>query len=123
MKIGIENVIELPVSENDTAKSHGSGDLEVYATPAMIAAMEKSALELVKPNLEFGESTVGTLINVKHIKATPLGGRINAVARLIKIDGKKLTFEVEAYDFNGLIGTGIHNRFIINEIEFMKDLH
>ena len=123
MKIGIENLIELTVLEKDTAKAYGSGDLNVFATPAMIAAMENAALELVKPFLEIGEGTVGTLVNVKHIRPTPLGGRVNTVARLIEIDGKKLTFEVEAYDFNGLIGSGTHKRFIINEVEFMNSIN
>ncbi len=122
MKIGIEKVYESIVEENDTAKKYGSGNLDVYATPAMIANMERAALELAQEHLDFGYTTVGTRVDVKHIKASPLGIRINTVARLIKADGNKLSFEVEAYDTNGMIGSGIHNRYIVNEIEFMTAL-
>ncbi len=122
MEIGIEKIYESIVGENDTAKVHGSGNLDVYATPAMIANMERVSLALAQEHLEFGDTTVGTRIDVKHIKASALGMRINTVARLVKADGKKLSFEVEAYDLNGLIGTGTHNRYIVNEIEFMRSL-
>ena len=122
LEIGIERILELKVNKEDTASALGSGNMDVYATPAMIAGMERCALDLVQPFLEFGETTVGTLVDVKHKKATPIGMRVNAVARLINIDDKKLTFEVESYDTNGMIGNGIHKRYIVNEIEFLNNI-
>jgi len=122
LTIGIERVLELKVTKEDTASHLGSGNLDVYATPAMIAAMERCAMDLVKDFLDFGYTTVGTAINIKHIKATTVGMPVNAVARLIKIEDNKLSFEVEAYDANGMIGSGTHSRYIVNEIEFMNNL-
>lgn len=122
LKIGTEKEIEILVTPKDTAKAYGSGLEEVFATPAMVALMEKTALELILPFIEEGMNTVGTEINVKHIKATPLGKRVQSYARLMEVDGLKLTFEVEAYDEDGLIGKGVHKRYIINEEEFLKSL-
>lgn len=121
-KIGTEKEIEILVTPNDSAKSYGSGLVEVFATPAMIALMEKTALQLAMPFLEEGMNTVGTEISVKHIKATALGKRVQSYAKLIEANGAKLIFEVEAYDEDGMIGKGIHKRYVINEEEFMKSL-
>lgn len=121
-EIGIEHDIEIIVTPKDTAKAYGSGLVEVFATPAMIALMEKSALQLVGPFLEEGKNTVGTEICVKHLKATGLGKRVQATAKLIAVDGPKLSFEVEAYDEDGLIGKGTHKRYVIEEEAFMKSL-
>jgi len=121
-KIGTEKEIEILVTPNDSAKSYGSGLVEVFATPAMIALMEKTALQLAMPFLEEGMNTVGTEISVKHIKATALGKRVQSYAKLIEANGAKLVFEVEAYDEDGMIGKGIHKRYVINEEEFMKSL-
>lgn len=122
LKEGIEKELEIIVTPKDTAKSYGSGLVEVFATPAMIALMEKTALQLVIPFLEKGKNTVGTEICVKHVKATPLGKRVQSYAKLTEINGPKLKFEVEAYDEDGLIGTGIHKRYIIDEKAFMEGL-
>lgn len=122
LEIGIEKELEIIVAPKDTAKAYGSGLVEVFATPAMIALMEKTALELVMPFLEAGKNTVGTEICVKHVKATPLGQVVQSYARLTEIKGAKLVFEVEAYDEAGLIGIGTHKRYIIDEKEFMSRL-
>ena len=122
LKIGLENELEIIITPKDTAKAYGSGMVEVFATPAMVALMEKTALLLVSPYLSKGQNTVGTEICVKHIKATPLGQKVQSYAKLIELDGKKLSFQVEAYDEKGLIGTGTHKRFIIDEEAFMNSL-
>lgn len=122
LKEGIEKELEIIVTPQDTAKAYGSGLVEVFATPAMVALMEKTALQLVGPYLEEGKNTVGTEISVKHIKATPLGKRVQSFAKLVEVNGPKLKFEVEAYDEDGLIGTGTHKRFIIDEKAFMDSL-
>ena len=123
METGITNELEIIVTVKDTAINYGSGLVEVFATPAMVALMEKTALELVFPHLDKGKNTVGTEISVKHIKATPVGKKVRSIAKLIEANGSKLKFEVEAYDDEGLIGTGIHKRFIIDEKKFMEGLN
>ncbi len=122
LETGLEFDLEIIVTPKDTAKAYGSGLVEVFATPAMVALMEKTALQLVAPHLEEGKNTVGTEISVKHIKATPLGKRVQSYAKLVEINGSKLKFEVEAYDEDGLIGTGTHKRYIIDEKAFMEGL-
>ncbi len=119
MNLGIQYEITELVNEQNTASSYGSGLLPVYATPAMIALMEKCACACVAPYLEDGTTTVGTRINVRHISASPLGIKITCTATLIEADGRKLTFNVEAKDEAGLIGEGTHERFIIDTERFM----
>jgi len=118
MKEGIEKELEIIVTPKDLASAYGSGNVEVLATPAMIALMEKTCLQLVAPYIPKGHNTVGTAVNIKHIKATPVGAVVQSYAKLKEIKGNKLTFEVEAYDQNGLIGMGLHTRYIIDEEEF-----
>jgi len=88
----------------------------------MISLMENTALRLVAPYLEEGWVTVGTQVNVKHIKATPVGMKVRCIAKLVSVDGPKLMFEVEAYDEKGKIGFGTHKRYVVNLAEFMKNL-
>ncbi len=121
LETGIKGEAAEIVTERNTARAMGSGMLEVYATPAMIALIEKAACESVAPELETGKGTVGTLLQVKHLSASPVGMKITARTTLTEIDRKRLTFAVEAYDETGKIGEGIHERFIIdNEAFFNK---
>jgi fluoroacetyl-CoA thioesterase len=122
LKPGIKGETHLLVQQKDTAAAYGSGLLSVFATPAMIALMEKTAAESVQPLLEDGFGTVGTLVNIKHIKATALNRKVWAISELISIEGKKLTFNVEAFDEKGKIGFGTHIRYIINDQEFLQNL-
>ena len=115
---GIKGKQELVVTKENTAKAMGSGTLEVFATPAMIALMEKTAYESVAPELEEGSGTVGTALNVKHVAASPVGMKITCESELVKVDGRALTFSVKAYDEKGLIGEGEHERFIIYNEKF-----
>lgn len=117
---GMKYFIELTVGNNDTANFHGSGSLDVFATPALIALMENAARTAVQAELPEGFTTVGIEINVKHIKATPLGMKVKAEAILEKVEGKKLFFKVEASDEKGKIGEGTHIRYIVNSEDFMK---
>jgi predicted thioesterase len=117
---GTSLVKELIVTENETAIAIGSGDLEVYATPAMIALMENVAKNLVIDGLPHGYTTVGIDMSIKHIKSSPIGANITCKATLIKIDGKKLFFDVEASDDKGIIGKGSHIRYIVNSKDFME---
>ena len=118
LKEGIKGTQELMVTEADTAKVMGSGALDVFATPAMIALMEKTAWESVQPYLEEGSGTVGTLMNVKHVAASPVGMKITCETELVKVDGRALTFTVKAFDEAGLIGEGEHERFVVFNEKF-----
>ncbi|QKG80026.1 thioesterase family protein [Tenuifilum thalassicum] len=108
------------VTKENTASKYGSGLVDVFATPAMVALMEKAALNAVLPYLPDGFNTVGTEVCVKHTKATPMGWEVSSKATLIAVDGKKLTFEVVAWDKEGEIGRGTHNRYIIDSKRFME---
>lgn len=119
-KEGISIIKELTVTKDETAINMGSGDLEVYATPAMIALMENAAKDLITNELPKDFTTVGIEMNVQHLKSSPIGAHIRCKATLIRIDKKKLFFEVEAKDDNGQIGKGTHIRYIVNSIDFMK---
>ena len=120
METGIRGEPMIIVTEQQTAKYLGSGELAVFATPCMIALMENTAYKSVQPFLDPGQGTVGTLLNVKHLAATPVGMEVRCETRLIEIDRKRLVFEVEAFDACGLIGEGTHERFIIDNQKFMQ---
>lgn len=120
METGIIGQEELVVNETNTAEALGSGSLAVFATPAMIALMEKTARLSVAPFLEDGQSTVGTLVNVKHLSASPVGMKITCRTELKEIDRRRLVFHVECSDEAGIIGEGEHERFIIDEAKFMS---
>lgn len=123
LKEGLNYCIEVTVDRNLTAAFLGSGNLDVYATPAMIALMENSAMTAVQEGLPEGFTTVGIEINVKHIKATPMGMKVRANILLEKVDRNKLYFKVEAYDERGKIGEGSHVRYIVNGSEFLKKIN
>lgn len=119
---GIVNKIEKTVKKRDTASSYGSGLIDVFATPAMIALMENTAQSSLKAYLPDGYITLGIEINVKHMKATPIGMKVRCESKLVSIEGKKLYFELNAWDEKGQIGMGTHIRYIINAEEFMKKI-
>lgn len=118
LKEGITGHQKTIVTVENTAKTMKSGTLDVFATPAMIALMEQTAYESVAGELEEGYGTVGTMLNVKHVSATPLGMKVTCESTLTKIDGRALTFEVKAFDERGLIGEGIHERFLVQNEKF-----
>ena len=111
---GIKGYQEETVTEDKLATNVGSGKVRVYATPRMIALIEKTAALSVENRLEAGQSSVGTLVSVSHCAATPLGMRVHAETELVEIDRRRLVFSVKAYDECGLIGEGRHERFIID---------
>ncbi len=119
LKIGMTAQVEKVVGEDDTAVKFGSGGVRVFATPMMIALMENAALNAVDPHLGEGFATVGLSLNVKHMAATPVGMKVSAKAELSGIEGKKLTFTVEAYDEQEKIGEGTHERYIIELSKFL----
>ena len=116
---GITATKEITVTADKTAAAMGSGSLEVFATPAMIALMEETAASSVAEALDEGCATVGTLVHVAHLSATPVGATVRCESVLTEVEGRKLSFSVKAYDGAGLIGEGTHERFIIFSEKFM----
>ena len=120
LEAGIKNKKTIMVTPQTSAKAVGSGLLDVFATPSMIALMEGCSHESVAAELEEGCGTVGISLNVKHVAATPIGMKVWCESELVKVDGRILTFEVKAYDERGLIGEGVHERCIIYNEKFQK---
>jgi predicted thioesterase len=108
------------VTNDNTAIKYGSGSVSVYATPAMIGLIEGAAVSAVDPHLPEGMSTVGIDLKIKHTAATPVGLAVRAVAELTEIDGKRLVFSVKAFDEKEQIGSGTHERFVINIQKFLQ---
>lgn len=120
MNIGEKYEVEITVTDEITAKSMRSGSLPVLATPFMVALMEQAASELCDKYIEEGLSTVGTALNIQHLAPTPVGAKVRAIATVTDYDGRKICFDVEAYDEAGLIGKGTHERFTIKIDKFMQ---
>jgi predicted thioesterase len=116
---GLSAEVEITVSETDTAAHLGSGLVPVYATPALIALMENAAVRTLEGNLPKGQTTVGGQIDVRHLAATPVGMKVRARAELVKVDGRKLTFRIQAWDEAEKIGKADHIRYIVDEDNFM----
>jgi predicted thioesterase len=122
MEVGLKYESTVVVSPSNTAATLGSGDMDVFATPAMVALMENAAMLAVAAHLPEGSATVGTQMNTSHIKASPLGATITASAELTEVEGRKLTFAVKAWDEKGVIGEGVHTRFVVDRERFLSKL-
>ena len=119
---GISHTSFHVVAPDDTAISQGSGQLEVLATPRLVALMENAAMLTVAPYLSPEETTVGGMISITHLAPSAVGAEIAATAVLEKIEGRKLTFSVTAHEGDKLIGEGTHVRFIVNKERFVSKL-
>ncbi len=120
LKAGIKGHQELVVTQELTAKNMGSGVMDVFATPAMLALMEKTAFTSVASYLNEGCGSVGTKVDIEHVASSPVGMKITCDSELIEVEGRKLVFKVEAYDEKGLIGKGTHERFIVENKKFQE---
>lgn len=120
VELGIKGHQDVTVTPANVASNVGSGKVHVFATPMMIALMEKAAALSIEPVLAEGQSSVGTHIDVTHCSATPMGMKVWADTEVTAIDRRKVTFLVKAYDERGLIGEGTHERFIIDVDKFME---
>ena len=120
IKVGITGETKDVVNESNIAKTLRSGELKVYATPAMVALMEEAAYKSIQDELEEGKGSVGILMNIKHLASTPIGMEVIAKSELSEIDRKRMVFKVEAFDERGKIGEGIHERFIIDNEQFQN---
>lgn len=120
LKTGVKGHQELVVTQELTAKNMGSGVMDVFATPAMLALMEKTAFTSVAEYLNEGFGSVGTKVDIEHVASSPVGMKITCDSELIEVEGRKLVFKVEAYDEKGLIGKGTHERFIVENKKFQE---
>ena len=120
IEIGTKGLSTALVEKEDTAQIVGSGDLLVYATPCMVALMEGAACESIAPFLSDGESSVGTMMNVAHTSATPVGMEVRAESVVTAVDGRKVCFDIVAFDEAGEIGRATHERFIIKTDRFLE---
>ncbi|NCB04992.1 MAG: thioesterase [Clostridia bacterium] len=118
MEVGMTHEMSMTVEPHMTASSMKSGALAVFATPIMIAMMENVCMECVAPSLPAGQSTVGTRVDVTHEAPTPVGAVVRFACTLREIDRRRLVFDVTAYDGAGVIGRGMHERFIVDSDKF-----
>ena len=119
---GLSKSVTLAVTEQHTAISMKSGDLPVFATPAMVALMEQAAMEAVMPILPEGATTVGCMIESTHLAPSAIGSEVTATAVLESVEGKKLLFKVEVKEGEKLLGSGKHVRIIVDRCKFMERL-
>jgi len=117
--VGLTNTVSDKVTEDKTAKAMGSGSLPVYATPAMTCLMEKAATEAVESLVPEGWTTVGISLHVAHTAATPIGLTVRAEAEVTAVEGRKIIFTVRAFDDEGEIGVGSHERFAVAQEKFL----
>jgi fluoroacetyl-CoA thioesterase len=122
LKPGITGEATTMVVRENSASYLGAGGVDVFATPMMILLMENASAGVVARLLDHGDATVGTLVNVRHLAATPIGQQVRAIAELSEIDGRRLVFKVEAYDEQRKIGEGQHERYIVNLDRFLHRL-
>jgi predicted thioesterase len=120
LEVGLKYQSRVVVSEDNTALKLGSGDMAVFATPAMIALMENAAFSLLKNE---DKDSVGTEMNVKHTRACLVGAKVYAEATVTGVNGNWVTFNVAAYDEKGEIGNGNHTRYVIDPVKFMAKLN
>ena len=116
---GLTKELTFTVTAALTAKTVGSGTLDVLATPVMIAKMEEAAWKAVAEHLEEGSGSVGILMNAQHLSATPVGMTVTCKAELTAVEGRKLVYKVTAWDAKGPIGEGVHERAVIQNERFV----
>ncbi len=117
LAVGRIHQIEKRVSPELTADHFGNTGVQVFATPALVALLEETAIGCIAAGLTEGQGSVGTRIDLQHLAATPLGMKVEGRAELTEVDGRRLVFKVEARDEQELIATGSHERFIVNSME------
>ena len=120
LKEGLTHTSRVKVALENCAVTLGSGDMEVFATPAMVALMENAAMNAVAEALPEGSTTVGSEMNTTHIKPSGIGTEVSATAVLTSVEGRKLTFKVSAADQVGTIGEGVHVRYVVDREKFMS---
>jgi fluoroacetyl-CoA thioesterase len=120
LKSGLSAELELTVTGEDTAAQWGSGLVPVYSTPALVGAMEQAAVMALEKHIPVGKTTVGGRIAVEHLAPTPVGMNVRVKAELVAVEGRKLTFNIEAWDEVEKIGQATHDRFVVDQFKFME---
>ncbi len=118
LRVGLSAEVSEFVTEQLTAVSVRSGLVSAYATPSMLALMENASVTAIQKSLSKGQTSVGVQVNVNHLAATPVGVRVRARAQVIALDGRRVTFNVEAWDPHEKIGEGTHTRVIVDAARF-----
>ena len=121
--VGMKGTAEASVEREDTAYEVGSGELLVYATPCMVALMEGAACNAIAEAIPEGKTSVGTMLNIQHLAATPVGMDVRAEAEVIEVEGSAVTFQITAYDEAGKIGEGTHKRAVITSQKFLDKVY
>ena len=119
MNIGDKHTLSHIVADTETAEILGSGGLPVYSTPSMICLMELTAYKLAEQK---GHQTVGTKVNICHLKASKVGTQLTSTAEVVEFEGRRILYKVKVSDEAGLVGEGTHERFIIDPEKFMAKL-
>jgi fluoroacetyl-CoA thioesterase len=119
---GLVGKVSWLTEERHSAEAWGSGAVPVFATPSLVALMETAAMEALRGRLEEGETSVGTRIDVAHLAATRIGGYVRAEATIAAVDGRRVVFEVTAFDSVQRIGEGRHERMIVSRDRFLARL-
>ena len=122
LEAGMEHEVRMQVTPDNLASRYAAGTPAAFATPDLVGLIERTAAELAAPYLKEGEATVGTLINLRHLAATPVGMQVRCVARLVEVDRRRLVFKAEAWDEADKIGEADHERFTINRESFERKL-
>lgn len=121
IQVGTKYEKYMTIEERHLATYWGSGKAKVYATPSMIAFMELTSTECIDAFLEDGEITVGIMVNIRHLKASPIGSLVKCICEIKEVKGKTVTLDVSCYVGDMLIGTGMHSRYIVNKQNFEKN--
>lgn len=120
LQLGARGEATVMVKTENTAKAMGSGLLDVFATPALVALMETAAVKALEP---FAISSVGVALDIQHLAATPIGMTVRAAAELVEADRRRLVFQVQAFDDIELVGQGRHERFLIDDEKFLNKVN
>jgi predicted thioesterase len=122
VRVGLRGESAITVSETSTATALGSGNVPAFGTPALVQLMERAAVHALRGQLEEGQESVGSAVNVKHLAPTPVGRRVRAEAVVTAVEGRRITFAVTASDASGKVGEGTHERVVIDRDQFIWKL-
>jgi len=122
LELGMSGEVSRVVTDRDTAARQGSGTVEAYSTPSMVALIESASVAAIQAHLREGQTSVGIEITVKHLAPTPVGMRVRARASVLEIDGDRVKFQVEAWDDKEKIGEGLHVRAVLDAARFDQRL-
>jgi fluoroacetyl-CoA thioesterase len=114
LEVGLVGEVRHVVDASMLASALGSGTLDVFATPALVALMENAAIQALEGHLTPEQTSVGVRVDIRHLAATPPGVEVGARAELVEVDGRRLVFRVEAFDSHERIGEGSHERAVVD---------